>query len=265
MVFWTEKSMSTTDDRYAKFDYSRLIAWDERLEREWPLLEEVLRDAPSKDVLDLGSGTGEHARFLAAKGLRVVGVDASPAMIEKSRAATSDDRVQFISGDLREIEAVVHEPFGAALCVGNVLPHLSGEDDLRRLASGLRRVLLPGAPFLLQMINYDRIEQKKEKALPLTFLRDPDDPGATIVFMRTMELLPDGRVIFMPTTLRQRSDREVPIELLVSRRVEIRGWRKPHIEDALRDAGFASVIAYGSYQKAPFDPGESRDLIVVAR
>jgi hypothetical protein len=50
-----------SDDRYAGFDYSRLIAWDERLKREWPLFEELLRGAPSKRVLDLGSGTGEHA------------------------------------------------------------------------------------------------------------------------------------------------------------------------------------------------------------
>lgn len=254
-----------SEDRYAQFDYSRLIDWGARLEREWPLLEELLRDAPSDDVLDLGSGTGEHAHFLASKGFRVVGVDASPAMIQKSRAATSGERVRFVAADLREVDAAVSEPFGAALCLGNVLPHLSGEDDLHRLGSALRRVLLPGAPFLLQMINYDRIERKQERALPLTFLRDPDDRGATIIFMRTMDLLPDGRVIFMPTTLRQRTDRDAPVELVASQRVEIRGWRRPQIEEALRGAGFVSIETFGSYQKAPFDPSESRDLIVVAR
>ena len=36
-------------------------------------------------------------------------------------------------------------------------------------------------------------------------------------------------------------------------------------ERALRAAGFTSIEAYGSYQKAPFDPVESRDLILVAR
>lgn len=253
------------DDRYAKFDYSRLIAWDERLKREWPLLEEMLRGAPSRNVLDLGSGTGEHARFLASKDFHVVGVDASPAMIDKSRAATTGGDARFVAGDLREIDSVVDEPFGAALCIGNVLPHLSGDGDLDRLAAGLRRLLLPGAPFLLQLINYDRIEMKKERALPLTFLPDADEPGATIIFMRTMELLPGGRVIFMPTTLRQRTDREPPIEMVASRRVEIRGWRRPQIESAFRGAGFASIEVFGSYQKAPFDPAESRDLILIAR
>ena len=250
------------DDRYSKFDYSRLIDWSPRLEREWPLLSEVLETAPSKNILDLGSGTGEHARFLASKGFDVTGVDSSPAMLEKSRAAGG---ARFVDGDMRELPNVVDGRFGAAICLGNALPHLSGEDDLRRLASGLRQVLLDGAPFLAQMINYDRIEAKKERALPLTFLADVDHPGATIVFLRTMELLPDGRVIFMPTTLRQRSDRDEPLEIVATRRVEIRGWRAAQLERALREAGFASIAFYGAYDKAPFAPAESRDVIVVAR
>ena len=257
-----------SDDRYAKFDYSKLIAWEERLQREWPLLDELLRNAPLKHILDLGSGTGEHARFLASKGFVVTGVDSSPAMVEKSRA-TPDNRVNFVAGDMRDLAGLglcgEAACFGAAICVGNVLPHLSGEGDLERLAIGLRTVLRPGGPFLLQMINYDRIEAKKERALPLNFLPDPEDKQATIIFLRTMELQPDGRVIFMPTTLRQRTDREPPIELVASQRVEIRGWRRAQIETALRGAGFTSIETWGSYQKAPFDPAESRDLILVAR
>jgi len=255
-----------TDDRYAKIDYRSLIAWGPRLEREWPLLDEVLREAPSKSILDLGSGTGEHARFLAAKGFDVTGVDSSPAMLEKSRAAAGEQpNVRFVAGDMRHLANVVEDRFGAAICLGNALPHLSGEGDLRDLAEGLRRVLLPGAPFVAQFINYDRIEAKNERALPLTFLPDPNDPAATIVFLRTMEFLPGGRVIFMPTSLRQRTDRDEPLELVSTRRVEIRGWRAAEVERTLREAGFASIEMYGAYDKAPFDAAESRDVIVVAR
>ena len=154
---------------------------------------------------------------------------------------------------------------GGAICVGNVLPHLTDADDVRKLASGLRRVLTKGAPFILQILNYDRIEIKKERALPISFLPDPEDPHATIVFLRTMELLGNNRAIFMPSTLRQRPDHEPPLELLASRRVEIRTWRRREIEDAFRANGFDSFDAFGSYAKAPFDAAESRDLILVAR
>ncbi|HYM62778.1 MAG TPA: class I SAM-dependent methyltransferase [Thermoanaerobaculia bacterium] len=253
-----------SEDHYAKLEYRKLIKWDDRLRREWPFLDEVLTSAPSRSVLDLGSGTGEHARLLAAHGFEVLGIDSSPSMIEKA-AASAGDGARFVLGDMRDLGSVTRERFGAAICLGNALPHLRGEDDLRRFASGLREVLLAGAPVVIQIINYDRIEAKRERALPLSFLADPDDPDASIIFLRAMELLPDRRIIFMPATLRMRTDREPPIELVSSRRVEIRGWRRDELEQVLRDAGFNAIEIWGSYQKAPFEAEESRDVIVVAR
>lgn len=253
------------EDRYAKFDYSRLISWNDRLRREWPFLEGVLRTGPSHTILDLGSGTGEHARLMASNGFQVVGIDSSPAMIEKSRASAGTSNATFIHGDIREAGELVKERAGAAICLGNALPHLSALDDLQRLAASLRKALLPGAPVIVQLLNYERFEAKKERALPLTFLPDPEDPGTTIIFLRAMELHADGTVTFMPTTLRMRTDREEPIELVASQRVEIRGWRAADLVPAFKGAGFPSVELFGSYQKAPFEPAESRDLIVVAR
>lgn len=255
----------TTSDRYASFDYSRLISWDDRLRREWPFLEEVLRDAPSNQILDLGSGTGEHARFLADKGFDVLGVDASPAMLEKARATTSGTNPQFAEGDMRDVTRVAGERrFGGVLCVGNALPHLTGEDDVKQMAANLRKVLLPGAPVVIQILNYERYETKKERSLPLAFLPDKENPDSTIVFLRAMEFHGERRVTFMPTILTMRPDREPPMELVASQRVEIRGWRGSDLVEAFRAAGFPSTELFGSYQKAPFDAAESRDVIFVA-
>ena len=253
-----------SEDRYASFDYSRLIAWDERLRREWPFLDSVLRDAPSRDVLDLGSGTGEHARLLASNGFTVTGVDGSKAMIEKARATTSVDGVQFVEGDMRELPRLVSRRYGAAICLGNVLPHLREEDSLDRLAAGLTPVLLPGAPVILQLLNYGRFEAKGERALPLSFLPDRDDAGAQLLFLRTMVMGSDRQVVFMPTVLRIRSDRDVPVELVASQRVEIRGWREDEIRAAFERAGFERIESFGSYQRAAFDGVESRDVILIA-
>lgn len=256
--------MST--DRYASFDYSRLIAWPERLKREWPFLEQVLGDVPSRKLLDLGSGTGEHARFLAAKGFDVLGVDASPAMLEKAVATTEGDNPRFVLGDMRDVTPVTGDDrYGAAICVGNALPHLTGEDDVRKMAASLRDALLPGAPVVIQILNYERYETKKERALPLAFLPDQDDPAATIVFLRAMDFHEDRRVTFMPTILRMRPDHEPPMELVASQRVEIRGWRASDLVDAFTSAGFESTQLFGNYQRAVFEAGEARDVIFVAR
>ncbi len=253
------------DDRYSRFEYRRLIAWEERIKREWPLFERVLNSAPSRRVLDLGSGTGEHSRFLADHGFEVVGVDASPSMIEKSQPETSKGTVRFILGDMREVDRLVEGKFGAAICVGNALPHLREPDDLQRLARALRPVILPGGPVLIQILNYDRIEAKRERALPINFLPDPDDPAATVVFVRLMDLRPGGEVIFMPTTLKMQPDHDPPLELMMSHRVEIHGWRQRELEHAFLDAGFHSIETFGAFDGSEFEPAESRDVILVAR
>lgn len=58
------------------------------------------------DILDLGCGTGQTSRLLAEKftRARVVGVDASPAMLEEARRRHASNRLTFLQGDVREWE-----------------------------------------------------------------------------------------------------------------------------------------------------------------
>ena len=125
------------------------------------------------------------------------------------------------------------------------------------------RCLSPAGRLLMQILNYDRIKADGERALPINVLPDPDDSKATIVFVWLMELRPDGRVIFMPATLKLRTDREEPLELLTSQRLEIRGWRHGGDRARLRrqrlllDADLRRVRRRGL-------PKESRDVIFIA-
>ncbi len=45
----------------ALVNYDTAVDWPARLEREGPFLLRALADAPKRRVIDLGSGTGEHA------------------------------------------------------------------------------------------------------------------------------------------------------------------------------------------------------------
>jgi SAM-dependent methyltransferase len=250
------------DDPYSRVDYRRLIAWPERIEREWPFLRKVL--PASGRVLDLGCGTGEHSRFLASKDFDVTGIDSSPAMLAKAAEAPMPTNLRFVQGDITDVASAVAGTFDAAICVGNTLPHVQDEDALRRFLDGLRLRLRAGAPLLLQVLNYERILAKGVRFLPLNF-RGEDEAGGEVVFLRLMTPLDGGRLVFTPTTLRYRPQGDPPLEVVNSRNVPLRAWTHPQLELALRGAGFVSVSSFGTVGDVPYVPMESPDAVLVGR
>ena len=77
-------------DAYAHWRRSELGAITERLERE--LILELTGPVDDCDVLDLGCGDGDLAGELHARGARVVGLDASLAMIRRAKARLDGQR-----------------------------------------------------------------------------------------------------------------------------------------------------------------------------
>lgn len=250
------------DDPYSRLQYRRLIAWPERIEREWPFLDQVLGATRPARLLDLGCGTGEHARFLAERGFEVVGVDRSPAMIEQALEAPCPAGLRFVTGDLTALESLTEGEFDGAICLGNTLPHLLSEAAVGAFLGGLRRRLKPGAPALFQLLNYERIFARQERVLPVNFR--PLDGGES-VFLRLLELHPDGRVLFFPTTLELSPDAAPPVTVAASKRVELHGWRRPELARLLAAAGFAERRSYGAFDGAAYRARGSRDLILVVR
>jgi glycine/sarcosine N-methyltransferase len=250
------------DDPWSRVDYRRLIAWPERLKREGPFLARELENAPSRRVLDLGSGTGEHSRHLAAAGFDVTGIEASAAMIDKARDTPLPANLRFVNGDITDVAQLVDAPAGGAICLGNTLPHLE-DDAMLRLAGGLFRALLPGAPFIAQILNYERILTRNVRHLPLNFR--PDQDGSETVFLRLMTPQPDGHVIFTPTTLRYAPDHDPPVQVMTTRSVRLRAWTWPELRAVFERAGFNRFDVYGGFDSSPFRPEDSSDVLAVLR
>jgi SAM-dependent methyltransferase len=95
------------------------------------------------DVLDVGCGTGENALHLAALGLRVVGIDASPSAVERARAkaAARGLALPFLVADALDL-AKLRRRFETALDSG--LFHAFAPEQRRAYAHSLCEVLSPG-------------------------------------------------------------------------------------------------------------------------
>lgn len=253
--------MSPTN-HYAHIDYRKVIAWPKRLAREWAFLEKPFSALPSRRLLDLGCGTGEHARFLAGKGFDVVGVDVSDVMLERARQDGVPAGVRFVAGDLAHVESVVTGPFGGAICLGNTLAHIADHATLTQLFRGVRSVLMPGAPLVLQVLNYERLVHSGQRCLPVTFIEDEDGEA---IFLRVMSIRPDGTVIFTPSLLRYRPDAEPALEVMTSHNVPLHAWTRADLESALDAAGFGSRQLYGTMGEVPYIDHDSTDIVIAAR
>ncbi len=114
----------------------------------------LLREFPAYDrILELGGGTGEDALFLAQRGFRLFLTDPSPAMVSLASAklAQFHARTEAVAGEDYEDFASRHLAAGGMLFDGafsNFAP-LNCIADLRPVASGLAKLLKPGAPAML--------------------------------------------------------------------------------------------------------------------
>lgn len=258
--------MPDPDSPYSRLNYRRLIAWPSRIEREWPFLEKTLAEAPAKTVIDLGCGTGEHVRHLASRGFRCVGIDRSEEQIAAAKDYENEfgeHGPEFLLGEISDLPRLTEENFGAALCLGNVAPHLEDREMALALEALARRVL-PGGRLVLQLINYERVFAQKIRSLPINLRDDPESPSGEIAFVRLMT--PDGErhVRFYPMTLALRPDEELPIELRAAREVRLRAWRRVEMATALDSAGFRVESIYGDMVGGPYEAESSADLVVVA-
>ena len=227
------------------FNYDTAIDWPTRLEREGPFLARSLRDAPSKRVLDLGSGTGEHANWLAGQGFTVVGIEGVKERWEaaKSRAVAN---VQHLAGDLGAVEAMVRGHFGAVLCLGNTLPALIGVETISRMFVGLRRRLLPGGVFIGQQLNFDALAPGELTRLPARRL--PVE-GGELVFDRQLELQAEG-VVAVTDTVHLHPRGGEGGQLMHQRQLFQQGWRHQELLTLLDVAGFRRVDVFGVRRRA---------------
>lgn len=254
----------SSDDPYARAEYRRLIAWESRIEREGPFLNALLQRAPERSVLDLGCGTGEHTAFFARQGARAIGIDLSEEMTAKAREYEARGEGRFLLGDAQASRDVLGDepPFGLALCLGNMLPHITEDAELEALFGSAREVLLPDGLFLIQILNYRRILEQGVRHLPLNF-REGEKGEEEIVFLRLLRPVSERRILFFPTTLVLRPDAAEPVALKRSRRVELRPWTADDLTPALERTGFR-VELHGDMAGGAFVAGESQDLVVVA-
>ncbi len=101
---------------------------------------------PVRTVLDVGCGTGMHARFLADSGLTVDGLDLDPDFVLIAQKRNPDGR--FRVGDMTSFE--VARRYDAVLCLFGAIGHVVEEDRLRAAARHMAEAVRPGGLLVVE-------------------------------------------------------------------------------------------------------------------
>ena len=130
-------------------------AWSRSVVEDVPFYLEEARRAGGP-VVELGVGTGRIAIPIACDGIRVIGVDSSPGMLEvcSQRAALAGVALDLRLGDLREPPVDEHVPL--VIIPFRSLLHLHFDEERRRALRAVRRLLDTDGRFVFDVFSPSR-------------------------------------------------------------------------------------------------------------
>lgn len=116
-------------------------------------------------ALELGIGTGRVALPLAARGVEVHGIDASPAMVERLRAKPGGDAIPVTIGDMADV--TVDGEFALVFVVFNTFFQLYSQAAQLRCFANVATHLRPGGRFVIHAFVPDtsRVEAGEHLAV----------------------------------------------------------------------------------------------------
>ncbi|MFZ1878746.1 MAG: class I SAM-dependent methyltransferase [Gaiellaceae bacterium] len=114
-----------------------------------PIVDFLAGLAGSGAALELGIGTGRIALPLAARGIRVHGIDLSEAMVARLQAKPGADAIGVSIGDFAS--TTVDDTFSLAYLVFNTIMNLTSQDEQVACFRNVAAHLEPGGCFVIEV------------------------------------------------------------------------------------------------------------------
>lgn len=108
-------------------------------------------------ILDIGSATGKYVTEFVEQGFSAAGLEYVSDF--------SFTKYPMIQGDMNFLP-LKKETFDLIYCIGNTISHLKGRGGLLNFMKQIWDTLSPKGKFIVQIINYDRIFNKRIEKLP---------------------------------------------------------------------------------------------------
>lgn len=201
-------------------------------------------------MLDLCCGPGVYLVPLARRGYAVTGVDLSPALLERARAACAEAGVdvRLVRADM--LEHIEPESYDVVLNVFTSFGYFDDPRDNLRVLRNAHDSLVPGGELLIDVMG---------KEVLAGWIGRPqlvELEGGAYVVQRDTILDDWSRLRTDWTLVRDGTAREASITSFLYSATELRAL--------FEQAGFTDVECYGDFDGAPYDQ-HARRLIVRGR
>lgn len=215
------------------------------------VLEEL---AANGRLLELGVGTGRISIPLADRGVRVDGIDASPAMLARLHSKAGGQRVSTHLGNMADIS--LSGPFAVVFVAFNTFFNLTSEESQRQCLRRSAAVLGPGGVVVLEAFvpaqdsgvsdasDVDEREEVQRRGTDTVRTVSAHDPLSQRVSGVHIQTGPEGRVT------------ERPWEILY-RTVD-------QLDELCADVGLGLRARWRDWKRTAFDADAERHISVYA-
>ncbi len=238
--------------------YDIFMSWDKRIGRERRFFKYLLDSNKVDTVLDCFCGTGFHVAMLTEMGYKVDGIDISPDMVGKAKINLEkrglDANIRVC--DVKDLNT--EKQYNCVLSMGNSLPHEFGDENLLKALTKMYEALEPGGICVIQMENYDRLYQDRERFIPSIYRRT--DNGAE-VFIFAIDYY-DEKVVFNILSLIEKDGRPPQFDVDV---VEYDPIGMDRLKKLIEKAGFGEMTFYEDFRMTPPGKDNTYDLIAIVK
>ncbi len=197
---------------------------------------ELSRGSP---ILDLACGAGRHLQRFRDAGMEAVGVDLSAVLLQGA-SGRPGLKGALIRADMRSIPCADQSFAGLVNFFTSFGYFFTPEED-RGVLKEMRRVLRPGAPFLVDYLNAERVKNELEP------VSESVVNGRTVRQVRWLE---DNQVV-----------KRIEIEGGGTFHERVRLYSPAALTDLMASQGLSSITTFGDYGGSSFSDNSPRFIL----
>ncbi len=204
---------------------------------------------PPKEILDVACGSGGYSKSLSDRGYSITAIDLDEKMVQSLKE--KDKKINSRVLNMLNINDL-SGTFDLIFCIGNSLVHLNSPDEIKLFLKSCKNKLKPDGKLILQIVNYDRILEKRIKSLP-----NIKNEEKKLTFERYYSYSPDQHKVDFRTILTVNDE-------VLENHVSLYPVKSAELKELLEASGFIKAELYGSFNKEKFDAMESFSLVIIS-